>query len=207
MRLIFSIIFGLAVLFRVSTASALAIISMDLDPSIVGIQSTLTVDPGDTFGVDVVVEGIGTVSPVGPLQSFEFDVDFDSNILSAISVVDGGFLTAPVFVFESDIIAPDVNFDEVTFGLSTASGSGVLASITFDAIAAGTSILDLNDVILKLPFPPGGNIPVSISDGTLTVTPEPTTMLLLGTGLAGLAVWQRRRFKGCKTLFRAKGNT
>ncbi len=57
MRLIFSIIFGLAMMFKVATASALPIVSVDMDPA-VGIQSSLTVAPGVSFKIEDCVSWI-----------------------------------------------------------------------------------------------------------------------------------------------------
>lgn len=62
MRLMFSIIFGLAVMFKVATVSATPIISVDMDPGTAGIQSTLTVTgtfiDGNT--IDLTSTGTGT---------------------------------------------------------------------------------------------------------------------------------------------------
>ncbi len=176
-----------------TTASALPIISVDMDPTTAGIQSSLIVTPTTTFDVDVIITGVDATSP---LNGFEFDLDFDSAVLSATSVVDGGFLLAPAIVLQNDVTPPDVMFAAVTLLPAGAVGSGILASITFDAIGIGSSVLDLNDAILAAPF--GIPIPLDgINDGTINVAaasvPEPTAGLLLALGLIALLACSRRR--------------
>lgn len=71
-----------------------------------------------------------------------------------------------------------------------------LASLTFTGISLGTSDLiiaahvfsDLTDLNNPVFFEAD-----SVSDAQASVVPEPGTLILLGAGLAGLAVWQRRR--------------
>ena len=77
-----------------------------------------------------------------------------------------------------------------------------LFSLTFDALIVGTS------TVLPSPgFPPplgglalgGFPVPFTLASGTVTVTgvpaavPEPSTLLLFGTGLVGLAFLRGRR--------------
>ena len=118
-------------------------------------------------------------------------------VLQAVSVLDGGFLLAPVFQVQQQLGPGSVELAAVTLAAAGASGDGVLASILFETVGAGTSALDLNDVILSAPF--GVEIPVAaLNDGGVTVTrttdppapiPEPSAALLC---VAGSAVLSRR---------------
>jgi cohesin domain-containing protein/PEP-CTERM motif-containing protein len=190
-----------ALLLLVSTTLALALptVSIDMDPRVSGIQSMLNVKLGATFQIGVFVSG---VTADASLKGFEFAVNFVPSILSATSVVDGGFLKGPIYNYKNDIKPPDVNFAELTFGSTGgAVGNGLLALITFNAMAVGTnSVLDLNSVKLSSAF---GVIPTaSVKDASVTVTasppipaPEPGTLLLLSSGVVGLITWSwlRRR--------------
>ena len=174
------------------TVWAIPIVSVDVDPTTPGIQTSIIVSPSTSFAVDIVIAGVDSTAP---LNGFEFDLSFDPSILTATSVADGGFLLPPVFVVQSIIGAMIVEFAEVSLLPAGASGAGVLATIMFDAIDPGTSALDLNNVLLTAPF--GLEIPTeSVNDGSVTVqgataVPEPGTLLLFGSGLL-LLIGRRR---------------
>ncbi len=55
-----------------STAWAGPVISIDLNPALVGIQTTLTVNPTDSFTINVVLTGDGVMA----VDTFAFAADF-----------------------------------------------------------------------------------------------------------------------------------
>jgi len=175
-------------------AVAIPIVFVDTDPATPGIQSALNILLGNPFTVDVVITGVEASQP---LNGFQFDLVFNPFVLGATGVVSGGFLPVPSFVFVLNSAPPDVNYAEFSIG-GGAIGDGILASASFDTLSVGTSDLALTNVILAGLIPPGVEIPAQVSDGSVTVTsghaiPEPSTVLLLGVGIAGLLAASRRR--------------
>ena len=107
---------------RASMTSAIPIVSVDMDPGTAGIQSTFTLDLGNTLTVDLVIKDV--VAP--GLNAFELDLMFDPTILDPTSVVSGGFLLAPSFVVQATLGVLDVMFAEVTLLPAGAIGGGVI---------------------------------------------------------------------------------
>jgi hypothetical protein len=100
--------------------------------------------PGRTYGssfmVDVVVIG---VDPARPVDVYQFALAFDPHILRAVSVVSFGFLPGGI-VLQSDVTPHDVKWAAGVLGAPGISGDGILATITFEANANGTSRLSLH---------------------------------------------------------------
>ena len=89
-----SIIRGLAailILFGAATsASAIPVITIDLDPETAGIQSSLSVASGSSFTIDMVITGDG----VAVFDTFAFAADF--NDAGAVLGLFGGTGSPPL---------------------------------------------------------------------------------------------------------------
>jgi hypothetical protein len=130
---------------------------------------TVYVDPatytattsGEIFTVSV---GIANVSN---LQGFEFKLGYDNAILGCFKAVEGSFLrgfgATLLLKTEVDETLGRVWVAIVLLGTTPAEGDGILATISFECIAAGECIFDLYDT--KLGDPTATPIDHYVTDG------------------------------------------
>ncbi len=142
--------------------------------------SSTTVIAGDLVNVEAVIAGLNTGGPPS-VGAFDLNVGIDSALLSPDSVTFGPFLgsvdeTLTDFSFATPRV---VNFAELSL-LSPAEldalqpASFVLATLTFDAVAAGiASFTFVGDLRVDDAF--GNKLPI----------PEPPMAYLLGIAIAG----------------------
>jgi hypothetical protein len=137
---------------------------------------------GDYFTVDVRVENVNN------LGAYEFALEFDPDVVSYVTVTNGPFLGSsgrPVFCPDAITDVGKLRFGCVTSDGETpgASGSGQLAQVVFQAVAPGTSPLDLTRLALTNPW--GEEIIASMVGGSVSVSALGASSA--GTGLpAGL---------------------
>jgi hypothetical protein len=155
--------------------------------------STVT-SAGSPVRVDVGVSGLGSGVALG---GFDLDIAFNPALLSFTGATFGPALGNPM-TFEAltsvSAAAAVVDFSEVSL-LSAAQllalqpGSFSLGILSFDAIASGTATFALLATSL-LSDASGQSLPITPAAAAI---PEPEAVVLLGIGLAALALRQKRR--------------
>jgi hypothetical protein len=195
MRVIVKTMLVLAALVWAGTASAASITAIDRG----GPESSVIYFPSDTVTVDIVMDG----SDVSAIASMFFHVDFTDNLsLGPVTF----FLPPAVYWGE---FAGNGTVDEKGLFISlvdlTDQGMVIppgqlIATMVFHVIEAGPG-----QAVVSPWFATGDAIGGSINDGfpNLTAsftthaatihTPEPTTAILLGLGMVGIAYAGRRR--------------
>src|ERR1700730_13223033 len=131
---------GLTLSFGARNGSAAPILSIE--------PPSLLVQLGKSFSLDVRISG------VVDLFAFQFDLAFDPLILSAGSITEGPFLPsggATAFIagtVDSTAGTITATVDTLIGPIPGVNGSGVLASVDFQALSLGTSPITFPDGIL-----------------------------------------------------------
>ncbi len=151
-----------------SAAQTGPVVSVDAIPdgantatSVGAIDTCRSVSTGAIFTADVVIQGVTGIA------GMEGHLMYNSSVLR-VTAVSYAFLigSAGGSLVELGDVVPDSdgNFElgVVTFPLMPATGSGVMARMTFEAVGPGTSPLDLQNVklsdALSQPIPPADSV-------------------------------------------------
>ena len=172
-------IMGLLLLVGVTTASAGPIIAIDLDPGMDGIQSALTVDPGDAFTIDVVLTGDGVLL----FDTSVFAVDFN-DLGAVLGLAPAGLPGLP----EAGLLAGTAPLI-IDFAGGAARVPGdplretvVLPNPPYTETSGLVGLIDQTGSFFGGPIPSGNTIDifslrfVALAPGTATVEPFPTVV-------------------------------
>jgi hypothetical protein len=151
----------MAALFLPGTAFAAPDTAVTVEPA------SQNVSIGDAFTVDI------DVAPDTDIAGAQFNLSFDASLLTANSVTEGDLLSqdGDLTFFMSGTINNVAGTITDVAGAITAAGQtvsspGTFATISFTATAAGTSALDLSNVIVG---GPGGAVTITVTNGSVTV--------------------------------------
>lgn len=165
-----------------------------------------TVDLGAPAGAALIISGLGDAGAPS-LGTFDLDISFNPTILSLSEVTFGDpLLGDQLDLFGSGSLTATtlgsgtVNLFELSFDFADdlntlQADSFTLATLTFNTLGHGTSTLTLSSNALGDAF--GDPLFATLNNGDITVAPvpEPGTMILLGSGIAGF-ILGRKKLKG-----------
>jgi hypothetical protein len=166
--------------------------------SVLSASSVSTVSAGSSFDVDVNITG------AADLFDYQFDLAFDPAVVQATTISEGAFLSsggATVFIPGTiDNTGGNITFNAGTLltAISGVSGSGILVTFDFAAVASGVSnftIPNNDDLILQDSL---GNILNTSTTGTSitvqgsTPVPEPASAFLVLAGIWAVCLLAKR---------------
>lgn len=183
-------------------ASSHAVVMLSINPA------SQTIGVNDITSIDLNISGLGDGTPPS-LGAFAVEILFDETILAFDNVSYGSSLGSTDFIdFETDILTTpgvgSVTLDLFSFlfdfELDALQGSSfTLATLSFEGLADGTSLLNYGLTDLADAAFPSNTIVPQLQTASITVEtagiPEPATLVLFGAGLFGLSFMRRRKHR------------
>lgn len=182
---------------RVSQAAVILVLSTSAQAAVLSIEPVEQfVDLGTGFTLDINISGLGAGSSPS-LSTFDLDLVYDSTIMTAVSVTFGNQLDLFGFGSVQDVMGgggvlnlSELSLDGPAILDSLQLDAFTLATVGFVAIHTGFSDISLDNVILGDSL--GDPFAAELGSARVNV-PEPSTLALLGLGLAGLGFARRRK--------------
>jgi len=161
-------------------------IALSFDPS------AYEIDVGDSVNIDIIISDLTDDN----LAGFYLTFNYDDSIVSFDSYTLGDELGDPDSFFEVSDLSVGNNLVEVSWlqDFSSQPDSFTLATLSFTGISGGQTDLLFSDVTLSNDSWPAGSLDTTLGSGSVDVAPvpEPATLLLFGTGLAGFAGFRKK---------------
>ena len=185
------VLFACFLLCSVGSASA---VTLSLNPS------NVTVNVGDTFDITLDAQLSDNFSVPGAISVWDVDVNYNPSQMVFMGYSLGGFLGLSLNWSLGDMGGGLVDLAEISLEtpqwlIDNQPDPFLLATLQFECLKAGNSqiLLTLQSVGDEIGDPINAHVgaPVSV---TQVGVPEPSTCMLIVTGLLGVGVL-RRRFK------------
>jgi hypothetical protein len=178
---------------QICAALLLGAVSMQAATAAPVLSLTASSNPatvGSTVNINV------AIADVSDLYAYQFSLLFDPTRFLASSAAEGAFLaTGGNTFFDGGTIdnasgSISYAFNTLLSAVPGVTGSGSLASFSFDVIGSGDGAFSLADVM----FLDSNLNEISVQAGAVTVAavPEPSAYWLLAIGLGAVAVARRR---------------
>ncbi|ABE51143.1 PGF-pre-PGF domain-containing protein [Methanococcoides burtonii] len=148
----------------VAPVSAEAVVSISPPDQLISIGSNVTV--------------IIYVDPDVPVSGAQFDLDFDGDILSVISISEGDIFTNGVSTLFSggtidNLEGNIMNVYGALFGKNEVIKSGTFATIVFETKSSGSSSLQLSNVVVSNSI--GAAVPIAVINGIVSINGDSVT--------------------------------
>ena len=134
--------------------------------------SSVTTNVGQNFSINVNITG------VSDLYGWEVKLNWTTTILEVVNATEGPFLesdgNSTFFYYDLNTTAGQIAVECTRVGsVPGATGSGVLATIKFNAQSSGQSPLDLYYALLLNSATPSQAIPYQLSSSNVYSSPPP----------------------------------